>query len=97
MSQILIEPEITALLEQCPQRRKCHPRLVVCPRCDQVGRAGQYHPTHYKDKTIYFVVHHNIDGIWGNGRPLRRYKRCYMNKGHENDIFVAKMEQELGL
>ena len=86
--------EFVALLEQCPQKQIHKRRLVVCPRCNEVGRAGQYHPTCYKDTIIYYVAHHNIAGTWGNSRPLRRYKRCYMRKGHENDIFVAKMKRE---
>jgi hypothetical protein len=88
-----IEPEIRALLEQCPQRRKCHPRLAVCPRCDQVGRAGHFRATKNKNIITYFIVHHKIGGTWGKIR-LQRYKRCYMRKGREEDIFVSKMEQE---
>ena len=89
-----MEPEIIALLEQCPQRRKFNPKLVICPRCDQVGRAGQYHPTRDKNKNVtYFVVHHKIDGTWGKSN-LQKRKRCYMRNGHENDIFVAKMKQK---
>jgi len=87
-----IEPEIRALLEQCPQRRKFDPRLVVCPRCKQVGRAGHYYSTN--NNTIhYFVVHHKIAGIWGKSHK-HKYKRCYMKNGRENDIFVSKMKLE---
>jgi hypothetical protein len=82
--------------------RKLDPILVVCPRCNDVGRFNIWHDCRKGNRTYLTITHGPLPGYWYWGKNksrLRRRARCRFGKltSYEKQRLLDQLYEKLDL